>query len=111
MIKYDIIYLSFQRLLIIKLYFNLGKRNIYESAAIGLDKYAFYREKLDNQFSDPEKQTFRDRMHAFADPESNSLIFTEDLKQMVHLTNNDEADLKLIEKMIKKYVLVLTYFF
>lgn len=75
-----------------------------------MDKYEFYREKINNQFSDPDKQVFRDRMSTFADPESNSLIFTEDLKQMVHMINNDEADLKLVEKMIRKYILVPIYF-
>ncbi|XP_060839367.1 pentatricopeptide repeat-containing protein 2, mitochondrial-like [Rhopalosiphum padi] len=81
----------------------LCKRSLYERAAIGLDKYEFYREKIENQFSEPDKLLFRDRMNSFADPESNSLIFTEDLKQIVHMVGDNEADLTLVEKMMKKY--------
>jgi len=85
-----------------KAYFYLGKRNLYERAAIGLDKYEFFREKIDNQFSDSDKLLFRERMKSFADPESNSLIFTEDLKQIVHMVGDNEEDLTLVEKMMKK---------
>lgn len=81
----------------------LCKRNLYERAAIGLDKYDFFREKVNNQFSDTEKQLFRDRMKSFADLESNSLIFTEDLKQIVHMIGNNEEDLTLVQQMMKKY--------
>ncbi|KAL4113297.1 hypothetical protein QTP88_016952 [Uroleucon formosanum] len=81
----------------------LCKRNLYERAAIGLDKYEFFRDKIENQFSDSDKQLFRERMNSFADPESNSLIFTEDLKQIVHMVGDNEADLTLVEKMMKKY--------
>lgn len=75
---------------------------MYERAAIGLDKYEFFREKVANQFSDVDKQSFRDRMTTFADPESNSLIFTEDLKQFVHMIGDNETDLTLVENMMKK---------
>ncbi|XP_001946785.1 pentatricopeptide repeat-containing protein 2, mitochondrial [Acyrthosiphon pisum] len=81
----------------------LCKRNLYERAAIGLDKYEFFREKIEKQFSDSDKQLFRERMKSFADPESSSLIFTEDLKQIVHMVGDNEADLTLVEKMMKKY--------
>ncbi|XP_015379944.1 PREDICTED: pentatricopeptide repeat-containing protein 2, mitochondrial-like [Diuraphis noxia] len=81
----------------------LCKRNLYERAAIGLDKYEFFREKIDNQFSDSDKHLFRERMKSFADPESSSLIFTEDLKQIVHMVGDNEEDLTLVEKMMKKY--------
>lgn len=81
----------------------LCKRNLYERAAIGLDKYEFFREKIENQFSDSDKLLFRERMKTFADPESSSLIFTEDLKQIVHMVGDNEADLTLVEKMMKKY--------
>lgn len=81
----------------------LCKRSLYERAAIGLDKYEFFREKIQNQFSEPDKQLFRERMNSFADPESNSLIFTEDLKQIVHMAGDNETDLILVEKMMKKY--------
>jgi len=75
---------------------------LYERAAIGLDKYEFFREKIQNQFSEPDKQLFRERMNSFADLESNSLIFTEDLKQIVHMAGDNETDLTLVEKMMKK---------
>lgn len=54
------------------------------------------------QFSDTDKQIFRDRMNSFAEPESNSLIFTDDLKQIIHMIDDNETDLTLVEKMMKK---------
>jgi len=54
---------------------------------------------------------FRDRMNSFADPESNSLIFTEDLKQIVHMINDNETDLTLVQKMMKKYYTYLTFYY
>lgn len=80
----------------------LGKRHLYEPAALGLDKYQYFRDKLANQFSEADSQLFRERMNSFADPESNSLIFTEDLKQIVHMIGNTEEDLTLVEKMMIK---------
>lgn len=67
-----------------------------------MDKYEFFREKVENQFSDSDKQLFRERMSSFADPQSTSLIFTEDLKQIVHMIGDNEKDLVLIEQMLKK---------
>ncbi|XP_050419680.1 pentatricopeptide repeat-containing protein 2, mitochondrial-like [Adelges cooleyi] len=79
------------------------KRNLYEPAALGLDKYQYYREKLSSQYSDVDKQTFLERMQSFAIPESTSLIFTEDLKQIVHMIDDNEVELKLVEQMMKKF--------
>ncbi|XP_050539963.1 pentatricopeptide repeat-containing protein 2, mitochondrial-like [Daktulosphaira vitifoliae] len=79
------------------------KRNLYEPAAIGIDKYQFYRDKLSNQYSEVDRQTFFKRMTSFSDPESLSLIFTEDLKQIVHMINDNEEELSLVEKMMKKF--------
>lgn len=89
-------------LITLKSYLCLDNRNLYDRVAIGLDKYEFYRDKVQSQFSDEDKTLFQDRMNSFADPESNSLIFTEDLKQIVHMIKDDEAELKLVEKMMKK---------
>lgn len=41
-------------------------------------------------------------MKSFADLESNNLIFTEDLKQIVHMIGNNEEDLTLVQQMMKK---------
>lgn len=57
---------------------------------------------MESQFSGEDKKMFQDRMNSFADPESNSLIFTEDLKQIVHMIKDDEAELTLVAKMMKK---------
>lgn len=67
-----------------------------------MDKYEYYREKVSNQISDSDKKLFCERMTTFADPESTSLIFTEDLKQIIHMINDNETDLALVEKMMKK---------
>lgn len=45
---------------------------------------------------------FREKMHDFVENDQNSMIFTEDLKNMIHLADPSEKDLQLLEKMLRK---------
>lgn len=38
----------------------------------------------------------------FSDPDSSNMIFTEDLKNMVHLAEASSDDLDLVHKMMKR---------
>lgn len=50
--------------------------------------------------NDAEK--FREKMNNFVENDQTSMIFTEDLKNMVHLADSDEKDLSLMESMLRK---------
>jgi pentatricopeptide repeat domain-containing protein 2 len=41
-------------------------------------------------------------MLEFSDPSSSNMIFTEDLKNMIHLAEDKADDLDLVYKMMKK---------
>ncbi|KAG8330671.1 Pentatricopeptide repeat-containing protein 2 [Homalodisca vitripennis] len=45
---------------------------------------------------------FRAKMKDFVSPDSVNMVFTEDLKHMVHLADATEEDLELIEEMMLK---------
>lgn len=40
----------------------------------------------------------------FSDPNSSNMIFTEDLKNMIHLAESTSDDLDLVHKMMKRYI-------
>lgn len=57
------------------------------------------REKVKQYFvNDADK--FREKMIDSLENGQNSMVFTEDLKNMIHLAN--DKDLDLLEKMLKK---------
>jgi pentatricopeptide repeat domain-containing protein 2 len=45
---------------------------------------------------------FRTKMLEFSDPNSSNMIFTEDLKNMVHLADATSDDLNLVHKMMTR---------
>ncbi|KAI5709651.1 hypothetical protein M8J76_014154 [Diaphorina citri] len=77
-----------------------GIRLLYSAEALGLDGYKNSREKTALQFQDL-KDKFHQKMTEFSDPASNNMVFTEDLKQMLHLA--EEKDLELVKQMIIKF--------
>ncbi|CAH1393853.1 unnamed protein product [Nezara viridula] len=79
-----------------------GIRCLYSAASLGLEGYVKTRDRIKEQFVDVEAK-FREKMVDFASPDSSNLIFTEDLKHMVHLVENNEEDLTLVYKMMSKF--------
>ncbi|KAL4714959.1 hypothetical protein ACJJTC_003110 [Scirpophaga incertulas] len=72
---------------------------LYSQSSLGIDKYLHGRKKIKEQFSNFSDK-FRTKMIEFCnDPKS--LIFTEDLKNMVHLA--EPSDLELVVKMVNKF--------
>jgi pentatricopeptide repeat domain-containing protein 2 len=47
---------------------------------------------------------FKNKMLEFSDPSSTNMIFTEDLKNMIHLAEDTPDDLGLVYKMMKRCV-------
>lgn len=72
---------------------------LYSQSSLGIDGYLYTRKKVKEQFVS-FTDNFRTKMHSFvADPKN--MIFTEDLKNMMHLA--EPADLPLVLNMIKKF--------
>jgi pentatricopeptide repeat domain-containing protein 2 len=77
-------------------------RSLYSPSSLGIDGYIEAREKAKQHFlNDGEK--FRAKMNEFIEDDKTSMIFTEDLKNMVHLVQPNENDLNLLEKMLQKF--------
>ncbi|XP_047116292.1 uncharacterized protein LOC124796243 isoform X2 [Schistocerca piceifrons] len=75
-------------------------RTLYSAAALGLDNYSKTRERVQNQFTNMADR-FRSKMEEISHPESKNLVFTEDLKNMVHLAG--ENDVELVLKMLRRF--------
>lgn len=80
---------------------NVGVRYMYTEKALGVIAYENTRQIYRNQFVSIEN-TFRSKMKEVCES-ADGVIFTEDLKAMLHLIQKNEDDLKLINKMIEKY--------
>lgn len=78
-----------------------GIRYLYSQEALGLDTYVNGRNKAGLQFQDL-REKFYEKMTEFSDPASHNMVFTEDLKHILHLAENKEEDLKLVKQMIIK---------
>lgn len=76
-------------------------RFLYSDKSLGLQGYENARLNFRNQFLNVES-TFRTKMQEVCDTES-SMIFTEDLKSMLHLTQKKPEDIALLVKMITKF--------
>jgi len=75
-------------------------RNLYAPASLGIDGYLSARERSKLQINNPE--SFKAKMQEFvSDANSKNLIFTEDLKNMVHIS--EPADVELLSQMIEKF--------
>ncbi|GAV00062.1 hypothetical protein RvY_10965 [Ramazzottius varieornatus] len=75
---------------------------LYTKEAIGLSGYEHTRERTATQLG-TVKDRFKKRMEQYLSADSKSLIFTEDLKNMLYLADDDN-DLSMIERMMKKFV-------
>lgn len=74
---------------------------MYSLNSLGVDGYVDKREKVKQYFANDDNN-FRGKMTGFVENEETSMIFTEDLKNMIHLADPNERDLELIEKMLIK---------
>ncbi|KAI8420182.1 hypothetical protein MSG28_008738 [Choristoneura fumiferana] len=81
------------------LYFSLYTPLLYAPSALGIDGFLHSRKKVKEQFINFSDK-FRTKMTEFVD-DPKSMIFTEDLKNMVHMA--EPSDLELCLKMVKKF--------
>ncbi|XP_014485506.1 PREDICTED: pentatricopeptide repeat-containing protein 2, mitochondrial-like [Dinoponera quadriceps] len=76
-------------------------RFLYTEQSLGMQGYENSRLNFRNQFLNVEN-TFRTKMQEVCDTES-SMIFTEDLKSMLHLAQKKPEDIELLVKMLTKF--------
>lgn len=83
------------------MWFFSGIRFLFAPAALGLDNYSAMRNRTKVQFVNLAEK-FKTKMLEFSDPSSSNMIFTEDLKNMIHLAEDKADDLDLVYRMMKK---------
>ncbi|XP_025075304.1 pentatricopeptide repeat-containing protein 2, mitochondrial-like [Pogonomyrmex barbatus] len=76
-------------------------RSLYSDKSLGLNGYENARLNFRNQFLNVEN-TFRTKMEEVCNSDS-SMIFTEDLKAMLHLAQKKPEDIELLIKMLTKF--------
>ncbi|XP_012284362.1 pentatricopeptide repeat-containing protein 2, mitochondrial-like [Orussus abietinus] len=79
-----------------------GFRLLYTQGSIGMNGYLKLRGIYHKQFLNVET-TFRDKMKEFVEDNSSNMIFTEDLKAMLHLVEKSPEDIELLVKMLRKF--------
>ncbi|XP_044746100.1 pentatricopeptide repeat-containing protein 2, mitochondrial-like [Coccinella septempunctata] len=77
-----------------------ASRTLYCKASLGIDNFELQKVRTKHQLSNLEEK-FKERMREYVSDEKN-MIFTEDLKNMVYLTDNDQ-DVELVVAMIKRF--------
>ncbi|KAK9873225.1 hypothetical protein WA026_021717 [Henosepilachna vigintioctopunctata] len=76
------------------------KRTLFSKESMGIDAFEQQRERTKIQLSNLEEK-FKTRMQEYVNDEHN-MIFSEDLKNMVHLANNDQ-EVSLVVSMIERF--------
>lgn len=61
------------------------------------------RERTNGQFINTVDK-FKEKMKTFVDDKPTNMIFTEDLRNMIHLAEKNKEDIELVVKMLKKWV-------
>lgn len=86
----------------------LAVRTLYSPAALGVDGFVAHKQNIKNQFANISEK-FVTKMKEFTSDDTKGMVFTEDLKNMIHLAETDE-DIELVVKMMKRSVLVNSCF-
>lgn len=68
---------------------------------MGIDNYLIAREKVKTQLLNTV-DSFKQKMQEVLNENSSNMIFTEDLKSMLHIVEKKPEDLELIFGMLKK---------
>ncbi|XP_068983692.1 pentatricopeptide repeat-containing protein 2, mitochondrial-like [Bombus flavifrons] len=83
-------------------FINVGVRFLYMERDLGITTYENTRYVFRNQFMTIEN-TFRDKMQEICQ-DQNGVVYTEDLKAMVHLAQATESDMQLLKSMLVNYI-------
>ncbi|XP_003702888.1 pentatricopeptide repeat-containing protein 2, mitochondrial [Megachile rotundata] len=83
-------------------FLTVGLRSLYTERDLGITSYENTRFLYRNQFISIE-DTFRAKMKEICQNED-GMIFTEDLKAMIHLAQSNDTDMQLVSDMLVKYL-------
>ncbi|XP_003400812.1 pentatricopeptide repeat-containing protein 2, mitochondrial [Bombus terrestris] len=83
-------------------FINVGVRSMYTERDLGVSLYENTRYVFRNQFMTIEN-VFREKMQEICQHED-GVIYTEDLKAMIHLAQPNENDMQLLNVMLEKYI-------
>lgn len=72
---------------------------MYNLNSLGINGYVDNREKVKNYFAN-DTEKFREKMIDYAENDQTTMVFTEDLKNMIHIA--ESKDLDLLERMLIK---------
>lgn len=75
-------------------------RCLYSKTALGIEAFIEQKERVQNQFGEVSGK-FVQKMKEFTSEGSKAMVFTEDLKNMIHLADSEE-DINLVIKMMKQ---------
>lgn len=76
-------------------------RHLYSKDTLGLESFKYQQEKTKLSLGNILDK-FKTKMRDYSADDSKNMIFTEDLKNMVHLTEDDN-DIELVIKMMKRF--------
>ena len=76
-------------------------RTLFTAEALGVDGYEKHRIRTEAQFAGMSDK-FRAKMKEFTLSETKNMIFTEDLKNILHLVENKPDDMVLVRSMMQK---------
>ncbi|CAG9860819.1 unnamed protein product [Phyllotreta striolata] len=76
-------------------------RLLYSHASLGLDGFLQASQTTQRQLENMGDK-FKEKMSDFIEKDNNAMVFTEDLKNMIYISQNDN-DIDLVVKMIKKF--------
>lgn len=77
-------------------------RSLYSASVLGLDGYRSYREKTRTQHLH-NVDNFKRKMKEFVAASATNMVFTEDLKNIIHLAEDTPEDKQLLVDMLEKY--------
>lgn len=77
-------------------------RSLYSASVLGLDGYQNYRERTRTQHLH-NVDNFKHKMRQFVAGSATNMVFTEDLKNIIHLVEDTPEDKQLLVDMIEKY--------
>ncbi|XP_069163152.1 pentatricopeptide repeat-containing protein 2, mitochondrial isoform X1 [Procambarus clarkii] len=79
-----------------------GCCHLFAPSALGIDNYISGRERTAIHYED-KTEKFKKQMRESMSSKDRVMVFTEDLKNAIHLTEASEEDLSLVSEMIKKF--------
>lgn len=88
----------------IDLQWQQSSRNLYSASSLNIIGYVAKRNQTISYFADNEP-VFKNRIRHFVEspPSRENMLFTQDIKNMLHLVENKPHEIELLIKALRKY--------